>query len=69
MEKRATIISLLFIFAVVISAVAFIIFSGITAKDYNYVQLEVNPRVEFVCDKYFNVVSVRPLNDKGCWVI
>ena len=63
MEKRATILSLLFITAVVISAVAFIIFSGITAKDYNYVQLEVNPRVEFVCDKYFNVVSVRPIND------
>lgn len=63
MEKKATILSLLFISAVVISAVAFIIFSGITAKDYNYVQLEVNPRVEFICDKYFNVVSVRPIND------
>lgn len=63
MEKKATILSLLFISAVVISAVAFIIFSGITAKDYNYIQLEVNPRVEFVCDKYFNVVSVRPINE------
>jgi len=63
MEKKATIISLLFIFAVVISAIIFIIFSGITAQDYNYVQIEVNPRVEFVCDKYFNVVSARPIND------
>lgn len=63
MEKRTTILSLLFISAVVISAIAFIIFSGITAKDYNYVQIEVNPRVEFICDKYFNVVSVRPINE------
>ena len=63
MEKKATVISLLFIAAVVLSAVAYIIFSGITAKDYNYVQIEVNPRVEFICDKYFNVVSARPLND------
>lgn len=63
MEKKATIIYLLFVIAIVISAVVFIIFSGITAKDYNYVQLEVNPRIEFICDKYFNVISARPIND------
>lgn len=63
MEKRSTILSLIFIFAVIISAIIFIIFSGITAKDYNYVQLEVNPRVEFICDKFFNVISVRPINE------
>lgn len=63
MEKKSTILSLLFVGAAVVSAVAFIIFSGITAQDYNYVQLEINPRVEFVCDKYFKVISTRPLND------
>ena len=63
MEKRATIISLIFVFAVILSAIAFIIFSGITANDFNYVQIEVNPRVEFITDKYFRVVSVRPLNE------
>ena len=63
MEKRGTIISLIFVGVVCLSAVAFIIFSGITAKDYNYVQLEVNPRVEFICDKNFKVVSFSPLNE------
>ena len=63
MEKRATIISLVFIFAVILSAITFIIFSGITANDFNYVQIEVNPRVEFITDKYFNVVSARPINE------
>ena len=63
MEKKSTIIYLIFIGAVALSAVAFIIFSGITAKDYNYVQLEINPRVEFICDQNFDVVSWRPLNE------
>lgn len=63
MEKKATIISLVFVGIVVICAVALIIFSGITANDYNYVQLEVNPRVEFIVDKNFKVVSFRPLNE------
>ncbi|MBQ7351388.1 MAG: hypothetical protein IJW59_00765 [Clostridia bacterium] len=63
MEKRNTIICLIFLGIILASAVATIIFSGITAQDYNYVQLEVNPRVEFLLDKKFKVVSVAPLND------
>lgn len=63
MEKKGTIISLLFVGVVLLSAIGFIIFSGITANEYNYVQLEINPRVEFLCDKNFKVVSVRPINE------
>lgn len=63
MEKKGTIISLIFIGIVLLSSVGFIIFSGITANEYNYVQLEINPRVEFLCDKNFKVVSVRPINE------
>lgn len=63
MEKKRTIISLIFVAVVVASAVALIIFSGITAKDYNYVQLEINPKVEFLCDNNFKVVSVKALNE------
>lgn len=62
MEKRATIFSLIFVAVVVLSAVGLIIFFGITAREYNYVQLEVNPRVEFIVDKKFKVVSYNPLN-------
>ena len=51
MEKKQTIMSLIFVAVIVISAVAVIIFTGITANEYNYVQLEINPRVEFLCDK------------------
>lgn len=65
MEKKSTIISLIFIIAIVICASLFIIFSGITAKDYNYVLLEVNPKVEFICDKNYKVVSYKPLNEDG----
>lgn len=63
MEKKATIISLIFVGIIVICAAALIIFSGITTKEYNYVQLEVNPRVEFIVDKNFKVVSFKPLNE------
>ena len=63
MEKKASIISLIALLIIVGIASCYIIFSGITTKDYNYVQLEVNPRVEFICDKKFDVVSVQPLNN------
>ncbi|MGN0960976.1 MAG: hypothetical protein ACI4PF_02110, partial [Christensenellales bacterium] len=63
MEKKGTIISLILLAIVIAGAILTIILSGITAKDYNYVQLEVNPKVEFICDKKFKVVSVAPLND------
>lgn len=63
MEKKATIFSLIFVAVVVISAVCYIVFAGITAKELNYVQLEINPRVEILCDKNFKVVSFRPLNE------
>ncbi len=63
MEKKGTIIALIALTIIVGIASCYIIFSGITTKEYNYVQLEVNPRIEFVCDKKFDVVSVQPLND------
>lgn len=63
MEKKATIFSLIFVSTIVLSAVALIIFLGITAREYNYVQLEINPRIEFIVDKKFKVVSYAPIND------
>lgn len=63
MEKKNTIICIIFVAVLVISAGAYIVFTGITADEYNYVQLEINPRVEFLCDKYFNVVSYKGLNE------
>ena len=62
MEKKASIISLIALAIIVGVTCCYIVFSGITTKEYNYVQLEVNPRVEFICDKRFDVVSVQPLN-------
>ena len=69
MEKRATVISLIFVGVVVLSAVGLIIFMGITARDYNYVELEINPRIEFIVDKNFKVVSYMPINDDGLIVL
>lgn len=63
MEKRGTIICLILVAVIVVGSALTIILSGTTAGDYNYVQLEINPRVEFICDKKFKVVSVAPLND------
>lgn len=42
---------------------------GITAQDFNYVQLEVNPRVEFIVDKKFKVVSFAPLNEEASIIL
>ena len=69
MEKKGTIICIIAIIILVAGTSAFIIFSGLIAQDYNYVQLEVNPRIEFLCDKKFNVVSVYPLNNDARIVI
>lgn len=63
MEKKASIIYIIFLSIIVAVACCYIIFTGITTKEYNYVQLEVNPRVEFICDKKFKVVSASPLNE------
>lgn len=63
MEKKSTIFSLIFVAVVALGAVLSIILLGITAGDYNYVQIEINPKVEFLCDKKFKVVSVAPLNE------
>lgn len=63
MEKKSTIISLISLAIIVATACGYIIFTGITTKDYNYVQIEVNPRVEFICDKKLSVISAQPLND------
>ena len=63
MEKKATIISIIAVVIIIGCASAYIIFSGMIAKEYNYVQIEVNPRVEFLCDKKFNVLSIYPLNE------
>lgn len=63
MEKKASIISLIIIALIVATACCYIVFAGITTKEYNYVQLEVNPRIEFICDKKYKVLSVSPLND------
>lgn len=65
MEKKATIFSLIFVSTIVLSSVALIIFLGITAREYNYVLLEINPRVEFIVDKDFRVVSYAPINDEA----
>ena len=47
MEKKGTIICLIIIGVILLSAVGYIIFSGITANEYNYVLLEINPKIEF----------------------
>lgn len=69
MEKKGTIFSLIFVGFVVVGVVLTIILLGITAGDYNYVQLEINPKVEFLCDKKFKVVSIAPLNDDASIVL
>jgi hypothetical protein len=62
MEKKSTIICLILVGVIVCSSAITIILMGIPAKDYNYIQLEINPRIEMICDKNFKVVSTYPLN-------
>lgn len=63
MEKKHTIISLIAIAIIIGCTIAYIIISGMVAQKYNYVQIEVNPRIEFICDRKFDVISSRPLNE------
>ena len=63
MEKKQTILSLIFVCVIVGCAIALIMISGITARDYNYVMIEINPRVEFLCNNNYKVVSSKALNE------
>lgn len=62
MEKKRTIISLISIVIVIGIVIAYIIITGMVAQKFNYVQLEINPRIDFICDRRFDVIYVRPLN-------
>lgn len=69
MEKKGTIISLI-VLAIILAIIVVIIFAmGIIPNKYNYVQIEVNPKVEFICDKHYKVVSCYPLNNDAEVVI
>lgn len=57
-----TIIGVIALF--VVMAVAFG-FSGVKNGGYNYVKLEVNPKVEFLTDKHDKVISVFPINHEA----
>ena len=69
MEKKSTIISLI-VLAIILAIIVILIFAmGIIPSKYNYVQIEVNPKVEFICDKHYKVVSCNPLNSDAEIVI
>ena len=65
MEKKRTIISLIVIAVLIAGVVTLIFLLGIIPNKYNYIQFEVNPKVEFICDKKYNVISYNPLNSDG----
>ncbi len=69
MEKKQTIIALAFVVFIISCAVTLIIVLGITARDYNYIMIEINPRVEFLCDKNYKVVSSKALNEDAAIVL
>lgn len=51
------------VIAVLISLAVGFGFSGVKNGSYNYVELEINPKVEFITDGKDNVVSVYPINE------
>lgn len=45
--------------------VVFFAFMGVKNVEYNYIKLEVNPKVEFITDKNNNIISVFPINKEA----
>ncbi len=58
-----------FVIAVIISLAVGLGFSGVKNGGYNYVELEINPKIEFVTNSKDKVVSVYPINADAKLVI
>lgn len=65
MLKIKEILIIIFVVAVLISLAAGLSFCGVKNCGYNYVELEINPKVEFVTDCSNKVVSVFPINSEA----
>lgn len=65
MLKIKEILIIIFVVAVLISLAAGLSFFGVKNCGYNYVELEINPKVEFVTDCSNKVVSVFPINSEA----
>lgn len=62
MSKAGEFLVIGLVITVIISLAVGLSFSGVKNGSYNYVELEINPKVEFVTDSKDNVVSVYPIN-------
>lgn len=63
--KVKEIIVLGLVLLTIIFLAVFMGFRGVKNNKYNYVKLEINPKIEFVTDNKLNVVSVFPLNEEA----
>lgn len=63
MKSAKEIITIVLVVAVFIGVAAAFSFTGTKNGGYNYVELEINPKIEFLTDGKENVISVYPIND------
>ena len=62
MGKICQILIVVFVVAIFVGSAIWFGFSGVVNGEYNYVKVEVNPKVEFLTDKNDKIISVFPVN-------
>lgn len=62
MGKISQILIVVFVVAIFVGSAIWFGFSGVVNGEYNYVKVEVNPKVEFLTDKNDKIISVFPVN-------
>ena len=65
MGKISQILIVVFVVAIFVGSAIWFGFSGVINGEYNYVKIEVNPKVEFLTDKNDKIISVFPVNEEA----
>lgn len=65
MGKISQILIVVFVVAIFVGSAIWFGFSGVVNGEYNYVKVEVNPKVEFLTDKNDKIISVFPVNEEA----
>lgn len=64
-SKISEILTIVIVLGIFLTMALIFSFTGVKNLDYNYVKVEVNPKVEFVTTKHNRILTVYPINNEA----
>lgn len=65
MSKVWQIVTIILVVIILIALGVGLGFSGVKNGEYDYVKIEINPKIEMLTDRHHNIVSIFPLNKEA----